>query len=125
MRKESEILADLAKLCATPGYVHAIAALCFRDNLVMFSGQMKPEHMRHMFSESRLIRTEIATLIGYLIKNDIDYTLPSQATLSSFVEQSDVLLKELHDSMTSKILSSFDPSKIGDPTFNPLNTGEA
>lgn len=125
MRRESEILADLAKLCAAPGYVHAVAHLCFRDNLVMFSGEMKPEDMRHLFSESRLIRTEITTLIGFLIKNEIDYTLPPPATLGEYVEKSDALLQELHHAMSATIFASLDPTKIADPNFNPFNSGEA
>src|SRR5437879_3766021 len=125
MRKESEILADLTKLCAAPGYVHAIAHLCFRDNLVMFSGEMKPEDLRYLFSESRLIRTEMMTLIGFLIKNEIDYTLPPPATLGEYVKKSDALLQELHHTMSATIFASLDPTKIGDPNFNPLNSGEA
>ncbi len=33
MRSEQTIFDDLAKLCSLPGYVHAIAYLCFRDNM--------------------------------------------------------------------------------------------
>ena len=33
MRSKQTIFDDLAKLCSLPGYVHAIAYLCFRDNM--------------------------------------------------------------------------------------------
>lgn len=77
MRSEQEIFDDLAKLCSSPGYVHAIAYLCFRDNMIRYSGEMKPEDMQHLFSMTRLIRTETSTLIGLLLKNEIDYSLPA------------------------------------------------
>lgn len=125
MRRESEILVELAKLCAAPGYVHAIAHLCFRDNLVKFSREMKPEDLRHLFSDSRLIRTEIVTLVGFLIKNEIDYVLPPPATLGEYVEKSDALLQELHHSMSATIFASLDPANVTNPKFNPFDSGEA
>lgn len=124
LRSEREILADLANLCASTGYVHAIAYLCFRDSLVSFTGEMKPEDMQHLFSESRLIRTEIMTLVGYLIKNEIDYTIPQPETLRKYVETSDALLQELHLAMSGTIFASLDTTKISDPNFNPFNNGE-
>ena len=57
MRAEQEIFDELAGLCASPGYAHAIAYLCSRDNMIRYSGEMKAEDMQHLFSKSRLIRT--------------------------------------------------------------------
>ena len=77
-RSEQAIFDELAKVCSSPGYIHAIAYLCFRDNMIRYSGEMKPEGMQHMFSEDRLIRTETSTIIGLLIKNDIDLGVPAR-----------------------------------------------
>lgn len=73
VRKEEEIFEELGKLCASPGYVHAIAHICFRDNVIAYKDEMKAEDMQHMFSRSRLIRTEVSTLIGLLVKKEIDF----------------------------------------------------
>lgn len=35
-RAESELFEELQKLCFSPGYIHAIAYFCWRDNLVRF-----------------------------------------------------------------------------------------
>ena len=83
IRAEKEIFDELAGLCASPGYAHAVAYLCFRDNMIRYSGEMKAEDMQHLFSKSRLIRTETSTLIGLMLKNPIDYTLPSPPMLST------------------------------------------
>lgn len=64
MRSEQAIFDELAQLCVSPGYVHAIAYLCFRDNMIRYSGEMKAEDMQHLFSKSRLIRTETSLLSG-------------------------------------------------------------
>lgn len=62
MRTEAEVFADLGVLCRSSGYVHALANICFRDNIVRYSDQVHPTHMLPMFSPDRLIRTEISGL---------------------------------------------------------------
>lgn len=83
MRSEQEIFDDLASLCASPGYAHAVAYLCSRDNMIHYSGEMKADDMQHLFTKSRLIRTETSTLIGLMLKSPIDYTLPAPQFLKS------------------------------------------
>ena len=34
MRSEQVIFDEMAALCASPGYAHAIAYLCSRDNMI-------------------------------------------------------------------------------------------
>ena len=96
MRTEQQIFFELSTLCRSPGYVHAIATICFRDNFLTFNEKLRPEDMDHLFLQSRLIRTEIMTLIGLTIRGKIDFSLPLPAKLSTFVIQTDALLDELH-----------------------------
>lgn len=98
-RNEEEIFADLESLAAEPGYAHAIANLCFRDNVVRYSGEIKADDLAKMYSFERLIRTEISTLIGLLVKTDIDLAVPAPEQLQSMLDRSDTLLCELHESM--------------------------
>ena len=77
MRSEQTIFDELAGICASPGYVHAVAYLCSRDNMIHYSGEMKADDMQHLFSSSRLIRTETSTLIGLMLKSEIDYAVPA------------------------------------------------
>jgi len=67
-RAEADILAELRQLCRTPGFAHVIAHVIVRDNFVFYKEEMKPEDMAHLFGFKRLIRTEVATLIGYMIQ---------------------------------------------------------
>lgn len=67
MRTEREVFADLAAICCQPGYVHAIAHICFRDNVILHAGDMKEADMRKMFSPSRLIRTDSAWSLGRIV----------------------------------------------------------
>lgn len=123
MRSEQAIFDELTKLCSSPGYIHAIAYLCFRDNMIRYSDEMKPEDMRHMFSKTRLIRTEISTLIGLLLKNDIDHRVPSPDVLQQYIDKTEALLEEIHQSMSAAFRASLDPKKIGDKDVNPFTIG--
>jgi hypothetical protein len=97
MRNEGEVFADLKVLCGSSGYVHALAIICFRDNIVRYSGQMDPKDMLPMFSPDRLIRTEISTLIGLMIQGEMDWTMPSHQIVQEQMDRTDGLLKELHE----------------------------
>jgi len=123
-RPEQRIFEDLATLCSSPGYVHAIAYLCFRDNMIRYSGEMKPDDMNHLFSATRLIRTETSTLIGLLLKNDIDYNLPAPDVMQEYVARTEALLEEIHHSMSAPFWSRFDPKHaIENKDFNPFTIG--
>src|SRR5579859_3879157 len=125
MRAEQDIFDDLAMLCTSPGYVHAIAFLCFRDTIINFVGEVTSEDMRHMFSPTRLIRAEISTLIGLLIKNDVDYTLPTAEGLQQYLEHTEALLEEMHQAIGNQMFAGLDPSQIIENGLNPFSRGEA
>jgi hypothetical protein len=124
MRSEQEIFDELASLCASPGIAHAIAYLCFRDNMISYSGEMKGEDMQDLFSKSRLIRTETSTLIGLMLKNPIDYTLPAPQVLNRYIESTEALLEEIHRAMTPSFWRDIDQAKIAGG-FNPFTSGTA
>ena len=72
MRSEVEVFADLSELCRSDGYVHALAYLCFHNNIVGYSEELRPEDMARLLSTEGLIRTEISTLIGLMIQADVN-----------------------------------------------------
>jgi hypothetical protein len=123
MRSEQAIFDELAKVCSSPGYIHAIAYLCFRDNMIRYSGEMKPEDMRHMFSKNRLIRTETSTLIGLFLRNDIDRGVPAPNVLQEYIEKTEALLEAIYRSMSAAFWASLDPKKVADKDFNPFTSG--
>jgi hypothetical protein len=125
MRSEQAIFDELAVLCASPGYVHAIAYLSHRDNMIGYSGEMKPEDMRHLFSRNRLIRTEISTLIGLVLKQPIDYDLPAPVVVEQYTKDTEALLEEIHHAMSAQIWQRLDPAKAADKDFNPFADGAA
>lgn len=119
-RSEEEIFNDLSKLCLQPGYIHVIAFLCFRDNTIRYDETIEAKDMLHQFSMDRLLRTEFSTLIGLLIKQEIDFTLPDPDVIQSMFEKTDSLLKEIHVSMSSGFFSEINQEKIKENGFNPF-----
>jgi hypothetical protein len=124
MRTEQEIFDDLAALCLSKGYIHALAAICFRDNIIGFKDELKPENMEPLFSHSRLIRTEVTTLIGLMMRGPIDFSLPPQETISEYGARSDALLEELHQAIFTVRPDLFSLDKLQEPDFNPFKYGD-
>src|SRR5690242_7598145 len=84
-RPEDEILADLASVCTSCGYAHAVAYFSFRDNVVGFSGELTGKDLQQLYSPDRLIRNEISTLIGLMVKKPVDYELPTPAAMRAYI----------------------------------------
>ena len=121
MRAEQAVFDDLASLCASPGYIHALAYFCFRDNAIPFDEEITAEDTSFMFSRSRLIRTEATTLIGLMIRAPIDFTLPEAQVFSQYIEQTDSLLEELHRAIGRPMISLL---SSGQPDPTHLSSGQ-
>lgn len=98
-RTEQEVFDELGALCSSSGYIHTISFFCFRDNIYWYNGNLTPDVIANLHSEDKLIRSEISTLIGLMLKNDIDYTIPDPHLQQEYIEKTEALLKELHYTM--------------------------
>jgi hypothetical protein len=106
-RPEGDVFADLAELCRSPGFVHAIAYFDFRDNLIRFGDRLDSEAMESQHAAERLVRTEIATMIGLLVQAPIDAALPPPELFKDYVDRAQALLEELHWAMSASWRDSF------------------
>ena len=119
-REESQIFEDLATLAQSPGYVHAVAHICHRDNVIHIKGRLKSSDMDRLFSSERLIRTELTTLIGLMVKKPLDLSQQSNDVIESYVKATDALLQELHNSMSYPMFASmFEEVKAGAKSPDP------
>ena len=99
MRTEQTIFDELASLCVSTGFLHAVATICLRDTIVGFANDLSSEELASMRSRSRLIRAEITTLIGLTMRGPIDFSLPAPEVLSDYIQHAEALLVELHQTM--------------------------
>ena len=99
-REEAQILEDLAALTASLGYVHALANISHRDNFILIKGELKPSDTDRLYGRNRLIRTELTTLIGLMVKKPLDLSQQPIDEIADYVNRTDALMRELHDSMS-------------------------
>lgn len=112
-KSEREIFMELETLCASPGFIHAIAFICVRDNMIRYAGEMKVEDLGCLHGRDRLTRNEVNALIGMLVKNDIDYSLPDETTLAGYVGRCQALLEETHQVLSRLMWKSVRPKAKG------------
>jgi hypothetical protein len=128
-RSEAEIFDDLQKLCGQPGFIHAIAYFCWRDNLIRFSGkQITEDDLPHQHSHEKLVRTEISTLLGLMAKQNIDLTVPIPSTFQNYVDRSEVLLHEMHMSLQKPWMAALKLMALNPNSSNhidPFSTAES
>lgn len=76
-----------------------------------------------MFSPSRLIRTEINTLLGLMLKAKIDWTLPASKTVQEYMDTTEQLLDELHHCLSGGLWLGLTKESF-ESGFNPFESGE-
>jgi len=123
MRNESTIFRDLSVVCTSSGYVHALAYLCFRDSVVRYSEEICAEDMDHLFSADRLIRTETSTLIGLMVRQKIDWSLPDALVIQRYIDETESLLKELHENMSAPAVAELRDAMEFGKQVNPFEKG--
>lgn len=124
-RPEADILAELQKVCTSPGYVHVLGHFSFRDNTVLYEEELTEKHMAQFHKPNRLLRTEINTLMGLMIKAPIDWTLQAPAQTQRLFDASERLLEELHEALSAAfslkpVLEGFERGE----QVNPFEAGE-
>ncbi|HZF70939.1 YecA family protein [Sulfuricurvum sp.] len=122
-RSEHEVFQDLSELCVSSGYIHAIAFFCFKDNIVRFGEEPSTDDLAEQYSHDRLIRTEISTVLGLMIKNSVDFTIPKPEILQRYIDDTDRLLKELHQSMNAPATAMFMDIIENKKNDNPFTKG--
>jgi len=109
MRTEEDIFIDLFNLCASPGYIHAIAFFCFRDNTVSVD-ESNNIVVKNRFEQ--LTRNEISTLIGLMIKTEIIYDLPTPDVFQEHLNKTENLLKEMRYVFQNPLFSSINDDAV-------------
>jgi hypothetical protein len=75
-RDEQVVFNELADLCSAPGYIHALTYLYQSNNWITYKDAVTAEDMLPNYSQERLIRTELSTLFGLLVRHKIDFAYP-------------------------------------------------
>lgn len=123
MSKEKDILSDLEKICQSPGYIHALAFLNFRDNYAPYNSDgIKSESDN---TEHELIRAELRLLQGLMIKRPVVTKQPEPQVIQDLIDHTQRLLLELHDAMNMDVTAMFQQHLTSEnpQEFNPFRIG--
>lgn len=124
MRPENEIFEDLAALCRSPGYVHALAAISLRSSIVIVDRELTAETMSSLYSPFRLIPTEINALVGLMMRDRISFDIPEIGVVSEYVRQTNNLLEELHETIIETGTKVIFAAIASENLSNPFVTGD-
>ncbi len=126
-RTEEVIFNDLSALCRESGFAHALSAFCFRDNVWGFGNELTAKDVLATRSGKALIRTELATLQGLMIKGPVDFSFPGADAVQSMMDRAEALLDELHHSMMTPMLAAMAAAMKDGPmaAANPFGTAAA
>lgn len=102
-RSEQEVFTELKELCASEGYIYALAFICLKDSTVFYGDKIKAEDMDHLFERERLINTEISSLLGITVQNEIAHTFPSAGQVDEYIHRTYLLMEELHSTFFADI----------------------
>jgi uncharacterized protein YchJ len=125
-RNEGAVFSDLRTLCHSPGYIHAIARICLRDNMISYEGMIKPEDMLKLYRPDKLLRNEVNVCLGLWVQGERDFACVDRATVEQYIEQTRLLLEEIHEAMTAPIAGAM--SKLfeaGSECASSLGSGDS
>jgi len=126
-RNEDDVFLDLAALARKPGFIHALAALTFRSNVVTARQEFTTDDFMKLYQPDRLIRNETNLLVGLMLSGSVDTTLQSPPVTMDYIEQAVALLEELHSSIGLQgrkvFLAALQAHAQGDEDANPLSSG--
>lgn len=98
-KSESEIFSKLELLCSSDGFIHVLALLSCINNTTFYEGELSSKDMQYLYEKERLIRTEISTIAGLLLKSEFNMTYPGEVILSKLTEDVNSSLAVLHSAM--------------------------
>ncbi|QAR32691.1 NERD domain-containing protein [Geovibrio thiophilus] len=99
MRTEEHIIAELKELCIQDGYLNAVAHFCLETGYIYYTEKIGSDEVSERYSRKNLIDTEIKTILGFAIKKGINTQKITPARVQSYIDKTEELLRELHDSM--------------------------
>lgn len=124
-RDETAILSDLEKLCASPGYAHTLAFICWQQNFIRYDQELTPDNLDPMKSADRFIRSEISLLIGLMVKSPLNLEQPSIAAYQEQMDGTKKLLAELHHAMNCQVWAGVKEANFDPKKDSPLKRGIA
>ena len=126
-RSEDAIFEDIKVLTTQPGYIHALALLSFKSNVLLSTGSFTSEEFAPVYDKSRLLRTEINLLLGLMLTKELNDSWPGAITVAGMAAKSLSLMEELHQAVLkpghTEFLRSISAFQSGEDVEEPFGKG--
>jgi len=100
IRKTEEVLNDIRSLIHSKGYIYTLCMIIYEDFHIIL------EKIHEVDFRSRLNKNEVSLLIGFLIQNEIDFSIPDSPL--DVIESKEKTYELMHELHTSLMLPFFD-----------------
>ncbi|MDC5808831.1 SEC-C metal-binding domain-containing protein [Vibrio europaeus] len=114
IRSEDIVFKELMQLCSQKGFIHVLAYLSIRDNSFSYSDHIKSDDLAKFSDASRLIRTEISTIQGLILKSGYSVDAIPDELFDEYVAKIDSLMLEIHHGLGKEMKDSFNHLDVGD-----------
>lgn len=124
--KKGEIIKKIETLVTEQGFVYTLVIMLYHDLFY------PPEEIVNINWKERLNYNEFSFLIGLMVKNDIDMTIPTEKEIKERIDRAYELFDQLHQAYLTPMKSSMQrifeepssPEKVNDGFKTMLQTGE-
>jgi len=103
LRSISSVLSDIKRLIKEKGYIYALCMILFEDFRVAL------EKLHEIDYQARLSTKEASLLVGFLIQNKVDFSLPERwQAVADLKKKTYELMEELHNSFHNAFLDKLE-----------------
>ena len=127
MPNEEEKKTSFEKLCElvrSPGYVHALPFIIYKDFVIRFDGTLNVEDFSKTYDKNKLIRTEFSLIVGCLLRAPFDTKEQVPDNLGELIESTYKLLSELHAEFNEPMMRAFREAIEAGATESPMGRGD-
>ncbi|WP_151732430.1 NERD domain-containing protein [Acinetobacter ursingii] len=102
---EKELIQKLSELCKKPGYIHALALYTLKSFFILYEEKLRKSDIAKANSRDNLIRNE-QNLLLLLLGNHVDETQLTLEEITTYIEETRVILNEIHQSINNNIFKN-------------------
>lgn len=102
---EKELIQKLSELCKKPGYIHALALYTLKSFFILYEEKLRKSDLAKANSRDNLIRNE-QNLLLLLLGNHVDETQLTLEEITTYIEETRVILNEIHQSINNNIFKN-------------------
>ncbi|MFW6536710.1 YecA family protein [Acinetobacter baumannii] len=108
---EKELIEKLSEICKKPGYIHALSLYTLRIFYIPYGDKLRKSDIAKANHRHNLIRNEQNLLLLLMTNYHIDESELSFESIIQYIEETRIILEEIHNSINSRIFKNLFENK--------------